>query len=83
MRSAQEHEFRKQINDPIAQRKLLAPEAKKRPQDPKKPYPYTTEEVKFENTSAKIKLAGTLSIPQTVKSPPVVILISGSGGQNR
>lgn len=67
----------------LGRKAIEAPEAKKRPQDPKKPYPYTTEEVKFENTSAKIKLAGTLSIPQTVKNPPVVILITGSGGQNR
>ncbi len=55
-----------------------------RPQTPKPPFPYIIEEVKFENPSAGgIKLAGTLTIPKDVKNPPAVILISGSGAQNR
>lgn len=54
-----------------------------RPQDPKEPFPYTSEEVTFENPSAKITLAGTLTLPKTNKPCPVVVLISGSGPQNR
>ncbi|EDP98399.1 alpha/beta hydrolase [Kordia algicida OT-1] len=55
-----------------------------KPQEPKKPYPYASEEVIFENAKAgNIKLAGTLTLPKDVKNPPVVILISGSGAQNR
>lgn len=55
-----------------------------RPQTPKPPFPYIIEEVKFENKAAGgIKLAGTLTIPKDVKNPPAVILISGSGAQNR
>ncbi len=57
---------------------------KTRPQDPKKPYPYQTEEVKFSNKKANnIKLSGTLSLPNNIKNPKVVILISGSGPQDR
>ncbi len=56
---------------------------RKRPQEPKKPYPYHTEEVIFENKKAKIKLAGTLTLPQKEGKFPVVILISGSGPQDR
>ncbi|MGE5458228.1 MAG: alpha/beta hydrolase family protein, partial [Methanococcaceae archaeon] len=42
------------------------------------------EEVVFVNKNAKdIKLAGTLTIPEKVKNPPAVILISGSGPQDR
>ena len=53
-------------------------------QDPKKPYPYVSEEVTFNNSKAgNIKLAGTLTIPKGIKDPPVAILISGSGPQNR
>jgi uncharacterized protein len=54
-----------------------------RPQEPKKPYPYYDEEVTFENTKAGIKLAGTLTLPAKEGNFPAVILISGSGDQNR
>lgn len=55
-----------------------------KPQEPKKPYPYVAEEVFFKNSKAgNIKLAGTLTLPKDIKNPPVVILISGSGPQNR
>lgn len=55
----------------------------KRPQEPELPYPYQVEEVKFRNERANIQLAGTLTSPQNVVNPPVVILITGSGPQNR
>jgi fermentation-respiration switch protein FrsA (DUF1100 family) len=54
-----------------------------RPQDPKKPYPYAEEEVAYENAAAKIKLAGTLTLPKADKSVPAVLLITGSGPQDR
>jgi pimeloyl-ACP methyl ester carboxylesterase len=57
--------------------------ASKRPQEPVKPYPYYEEEVAFENTEAKIELAGTLTLPNKNGKFPVVILISGSGPQDR
>ncbi|HRI46428.1 MAG TPA: alpha/beta fold hydrolase [Ignavibacteriaceae bacterium] len=52
-------------------------------QEPTKPYPYNEEEVKIENKEAKITLAGTLTLPKTVKKHPAVILVSGSGPQDR
>jgi uncharacterized protein len=55
----------------------------KRPQEPQKPYPYYTEDVTFQNISARVDLAGTLTLPTTESPYPVVILISGSGAQNR
>lgn len=54
-----------------------------RPQEPKKPYPYTEEEVVFRNPRASIKLAGTLTYPKTKGPHPVAVLISGSGAQDR
>jgi alpha-beta hydrolase superfamily lysophospholipase len=55
-----------------------------RPQEPKAPFPYKVEEVLFANPKANnIKLAGTLTLPSEAKSPPVAILISGSGPQDR
>ncbi|MEO6051121.1 MAG: alpha/beta fold hydrolase [Pyrinomonadaceae bacterium] len=55
----------------------------KRPQEPKPPYPYYSEDVKFDNPSAKITLAGTLTLPKKDGVFPVVVLITGSGPQNR
>ena len=54
-----------------------------RPQEPSKPYPYHSEEVKFKNEAVAIELAGTLTLPQRRGNFPVVVLISGSGPQNR
>lgn len=54
-----------------------------RPQEPQKPFPYYTEEVKFENKTDHVTLAGTLSLPKKEGNFPAVILISGSGKQNR
>ena len=55
----------------------------KRPQTPKKPYPYPSEDVTFANESAKIKLAGTLTLPKGDGPFPAVVLVSGSGPQDR
>ncbi|MFZ2146716.1 MAG: alpha/beta fold hydrolase [Sedimentisphaerales bacterium] len=54
-----------------------------RPQEPKKPYPYIEEEVIYENEKAGIKLAGTFTFPRSEGPFPAVILITGSGGQDR
>lgn len=57
--------------------------APERPQNPKAPFPYAAEEVTFANVEANIKLAGTLTLPDTKGKVPAVVLISGSGPQNR
>ena len=54
-----------------------------RPQEPKKPYPYLEEEVTYENAAAKAKLAGTLTLPKSDQPVPAVLLITGSGAQDR
>mgnify|MGYP003645058677 CR=1 FL=1 len=54
-----------------------------RPQEPKKPFPYRSEDVIFENKQAEILLAGTLTMPEKEGTYPAVVLISGSGPQNR
>lgn len=54
-----------------------------RPQEPVKPYPYYVEEVVFENTEDNIALAGTFTRPEGSEKFPVVVLISGSGRQDR
>ena len=54
-----------------------------RPQEPKKPYPYKEEEVTYENKDAGISLAGTLTLPSGDAPFPAVLLITGSGPQDR
>jgi pimeloyl-ACP methyl ester carboxylesterase len=54
-----------------------------RPQEPVKPFPYYSEDITFENKKAGITLAGTLTLPKKEGVFPAVILISGSGSQNR
>lgn len=60
----------------------------KRPQEPKPPYPYETEEVTFKNEADGATLAGTLTWPvgydKSAKQKPVVVLfVTGSGQENR
>ncbi len=55
----------------------------RKPQEPLKPYPYYCEEVEFVNEKDKVKLSGTLTLPQKAGKFPAVVLISGSGAQNR
>lgn len=54
-----------------------------RPQDPSAPFPYTAEEVEITNPHDGTTLAGTLTIPEEGEDFPAVILLSGSGPQNR
>ena len=67
-----------------------------RPQTPQPPFPYNTEEVRFFNAAAGATLAGTLSWPEgcdlsiagcsseiTRRLPVAVVMVSGSGLQNR
>lgn len=58
-------------------------EVTKRPQEPVKPYPYIEKEVQVENKGAGIKLAGTLTTPKAKGPHPAVILLTGSGPQDR
>jgi pimeloyl-ACP methyl ester carboxylesterase len=51
------------------------------PQEPKPPYPYLQREARYANGS--IRLAGTLTLPPGGGPFPAVLLITGSGAQNR
>jgi uncharacterized protein len=55
----------------------------KRPQNPVKPYPYHDEDVSYDNKAQNVTLAATLTIPQGKGPFPAVVLITGSGPQDR
>ncbi|WP_299679888.1 alpha/beta hydrolase [uncultured Dokdonia sp.] len=68
-------------------REAITVEAPNRPQEPQAPFPYKTEEVTFKNEAANATFSGTITLPKVVfkgkKKLPAVILISGSGPQDR
>ncbi|HEY2809883.1 MAG TPA: alpha/beta hydrolase [Rhabdochlamydiaceae bacterium] len=55
----------------------------RRPQEPKRPYSYSEEEVSFTNAGAGITLAGTLTFPKGQGPFPTVILLHGSAPLDR
>ena len=61
-------------------------DAPARPQEPKGSLEYKTEEVSFSNDAAGATLSGTLTCPAGYsegKKVPVVLMVTGSGAQNR
>jgi pimeloyl-ACP methyl ester carboxylesterase len=67
----------------VLRRQAGEPAASRRPQDPQRPYPYRDEEVAYRNEAASIELAGTLTIPSGEAPFPAVLLLTGSGPQDR
>jgi hypothetical protein len=62
----------------LARGPLAAPA---RPQEPQPPFPYSREDVRF--PSGGLTLAGTLTSPEGAGPFPAVLLLSGSGPQDR
>lgn len=54
-----------------------------KPQTPKAPFDYQVEDVSFENLTQKIHLEGTFTKPKNGTKFPVVLMITGSGPQDR
>lgn len=71
------------VSLPLVLKPTEKPPEIKRPQVPKRPYPYYEREVTVENKAAAVKLAGTLTIPKSDRPSAAVLLISGSGAQDR
>lgn len=55
----------------------------RRPQNPTRPYPYRDEDVSYENKVQNVTLAATLTVPPGKGPFPAVLLITGSGPQDR
>jgi uncharacterized protein len=54
-----------------------------RPQTPKPPFPYRAEAVTYENKTGGVTLAGTLTLPPGNGPFAAVLLLTGSGPQDR
>ena len=66
----------------VLRRRATAAAARARPQTPAPPFPYTATEVAFDSAPG-VKLAGTLTLPPGEGPFPAVIMITGSGPQDR
>jgi pimeloyl-ACP methyl ester carboxylesterase len=71
------------VDYPVNLKKLKAPFTLSRPQEPKPPFSYISEDVTFNNNKFNIQLAGTLTIPEGEGPFPAAIMITGSGPENR
>jgi dienelactone hydrolase len=54
-----------------------------RPQTPRPPFPYTSEEARFQGGAPGVSLAATLTLPAGKGPFPAVVLVTGSGPQDR
>jgi pimeloyl-ACP methyl ester carboxylesterase len=70
-------------NIPLTFKKTEKVTVVRRPQTPTPPFPYKSENVRYENKAGGVTLSGTLTEPQGSGPFPAVILISGSGAQDR
>ena len=59
------------------------PPAKRRPQLPQPPFPYESRDARIGHEAAGVVLAGTLTLPRGPGPFPAVVLVSGSGQQDR
>jgi pimeloyl-ACP methyl ester carboxylesterase len=57
--------------------------APRRPQLPQAPFPYRSEDLTFSNRAGGFDLAGTLTLPAGKGPFPAVVLVSGSGPEDR
>lgn len=68
---------------PLVFKRLAEAPRLQRPQEPSRPYPYLDEDLFVTNAKAKVRLAATLTYPRGPGPFPAVVLISGSGPQDR
>lgn len=54
-----------------------------KPQEPKRPFPYEEREVSFVSRHDSFRLNGTLTYPKAGSKHPAIVLVSGSGPQDR
>lgn len=68
---------------PLELRRVERAPIPERPQRPRPPFPYSEVDVAVPNPATGITLAGTLAIPNGDGPFPAVVLVSGSGPQDR
>ncbi|MET0394674.1 MAG: alpha/beta hydrolase [Chitinophagaceae bacterium] len=75
--------FSQGMTFPLLLKKVDKPTTRKRPQLPQPPFPYRSEDVEYGNADKTLRYGGTLTIPPGSGPFPAVLLITGSGAQDR
>ncbi|WP_420479049.1 alpha/beta hydrolase family protein [Brevundimonas sp. FT23028] len=71
------------MNVPLVMQRGEIAAGASRPQTPQPPFPYRSEEVVVPTPTPGVQLAGTLAVPEGAGPFPAVLLITGSGQQDR
>lgn len=64
-------------------KRIKSAEVPPRPQEPKLPIPYKEEQITYDNVEAGVTLSGTLTLPSSQGFFPAVLLVAGSGPNDR
>ncbi len=81
-----EGEFYQRIRFPLVLKRRVTSEAAKKtekPQTPRPPFPYKSEDITYTNENASLEFGATITIPPGKGPFPAAIMITGSGPQNR
>jgi uncharacterized protein len=68
---------------PLTVKRVLQVSTIRRPQTPQPPFPYNSEEVEYTNAGTSIHFGGTFTYPKTGGPFPAILMITGSGQQDR
>ncbi len=71
------------VSFPVTLKKVAEATEVRRPQLPRPPFPYASEEVAYDSRAAGVRIAGTITMPPGDGPFPAVLLITGSGPQDR
>ncbi len=69
--------------DMVLTQQAPAKKVRKRPQTPKPPYSYNSTDLIYHSSDESIQYGATITTPSVDKKHPALILITGSGAQNR
>lgn len=75
--------FKQGAEIPLTLSRTDKPVKKNRPQTPEPPFPYRSEDLQYSNTDQSIRFGATLTIPTGTGPFPAVVMITGSGAQDR
>ena len=68
---------------PLILKKVDKPSARNRPQTPGPAFPYKSEDVIYDTKDKRLQFGATITIPEGRGPFPAVLLVTGSGPQNR
>lgn len=68
---------------PLSLKKVEKVTERNRPQTPKPPFPYKSEDVIYNNSDNSLRYGATITIPEGKGPFPAAVLITGSGAQDR